>query len=65
MSAFGGKADMTLCGNSLLWSLLGVKRICLFAAQMSAMALSETAINVRFIVYKVTLTTTDMIKFSN
>ena len=29
------------------------------------MALSETAINARFIVYKVTLTTTDMIKFSN
>ena len=26
MSAFGGKADMTLCGNSLLRSLLGAKR---------------------------------------
>jgi hypothetical protein len=26
MSAFGGKADMTVCGNSLLRSLLGVKR---------------------------------------
>jgi putative tryptophan/tyrosine transport system substrate-binding protein len=26
MSAFGGKADMTLCGNPLLRSLLGVKR---------------------------------------
>jgi hypothetical protein len=29
MSAFGGKADMTLCGNPLLRSLLGVKRTCL------------------------------------
>ena len=36
MSAFGGKADMTLCGNPLLRSLLGVKRTSLFAAQMSA-----------------------------
>jgi hypothetical protein len=32
MSAFGGKADMTLCGNPLL----GVKRTSLFAAQISA-----------------------------
>jgi hypothetical protein len=36
MSAFGGKADMTLCENPLLRSLLGVKRTSLFAAQMSA-----------------------------
>jgi len=36
MSAFGGKADMTLCGNPLLQSLLGVKRTSLFAAHMSA-----------------------------
>jgi hypothetical protein len=36
MSAFGGKADMTLCGNPLLRSLLGVKRTCLFAPYMSA-----------------------------
>ena len=36
MSAFGGKADMALCGNSLSRSLLGVKRTCLFAARMSA-----------------------------
>jgi hypothetical protein len=36
MSAFGGKADMTLCGNPLLRSLLGEKRTSLFAAQMSA-----------------------------
>jgi hypothetical protein len=36
MSAFGGKADMTLCGNPLLRSLLGVKRTSLFAAHMSA-----------------------------
>jgi hypothetical protein len=26
MSAFGGKADMTVCGCPLLQSLLGVKR---------------------------------------
>jgi hypothetical protein len=36
MSAFGGKADMTFCGNSLSRSLLGVERTSLFAAQMSA-----------------------------
>src|SRR5262245_8743580 len=36
MSAFGGKPDMTLCGNSLSRSLLGVKRTCLFALHMSA-----------------------------
>jgi hypothetical protein len=36
MSAFGGKADMTLCGNPLSRSLLGAKRTWLFAAQMSA-----------------------------
>ena len=36
MSAFEGKADMTLCGNPLLWSLLGVKRTWLIAAHMSA-----------------------------
>src|SRR5215467_14591214 len=36
MSAFGGKADMTLCGNPLLRSLLGVKRTWPFAPHMSA-----------------------------
>jgi hypothetical protein len=36
MSAFGGKADMALCGNSLSRSLLGVKRTCLIALHMSA-----------------------------
>jgi putative ABC transport system substrate-binding protein len=36
MSAFGAKADMTLCGNSLLRSLSRVKRTSLFAARMSA-----------------------------
>jgi hypothetical protein len=36
MSAFGGKADMTACGNPLLRSLLGAKRTCLFALHMSA-----------------------------
>jgi hypothetical protein len=35
-SASGDKADMTLCGNPLLRSLLGVKRTSLFAAQMTA-----------------------------
>ena len=36
MSAFGGKADMAFCENPLSRSLLGVKRTCLFALQMSA-----------------------------
>ena len=36
MSAFGGKADMTFCGNLLSRSLFGVKRTPLFAAHMSA-----------------------------
>jgi hypothetical protein len=36
MSAFEGKADMTVCGNSLSWSLLGAKRTCPFALHMSA-----------------------------
>jgi ABC-type uncharacterized transport system substrate-binding protein len=36
MSAFGGKADMTLCGNPLLRSLLGVKRTWVGALHMSA-----------------------------
>jgi hypothetical protein len=36
MSAFGGKADMTLCGNPLSRSLSGVKRTCFIAAQRSA-----------------------------
>src|SRR4029450_9355681 len=37
MSAFGGKADMTLCGNPLLWSLLGVKRTWVDPLQMFAL----------------------------
>src|SRR4029453_8610238 len=36
MSAFGGKADITVCGNPLSRSLLGVKRTCPFALHMSA-----------------------------
>jgi hypothetical protein len=36
MSAFGGKADATVCGNSLSRSLLGAKRTCPFALHMSA-----------------------------
>jgi hypothetical protein len=36
MSAFGGKADMTVCGNPLLRSLLGVKRTWVGAPHMSA-----------------------------
>ena len=36
MSAFGGKADMTSCGDPLLRSLLGLKRTSLFAVRMSA-----------------------------
>src|SRR5262252_1906164 len=36
MSAFGGKADMTVCGNPLSRSLLGVKRTSSSARHMSA-----------------------------
>ena len=36
MSAFGGRADMAVGGNTLSRSLLGVKRTCCFAAHMSA-----------------------------
>ena len=36
MSAFGGKADITVCGNPLSRSLLGVKRTWPFALHMSA-----------------------------
>src|SRR6476646_7287174 len=36
MSAFGGKADMTVCGNPLSRSLLGVKRTLPIALHMSA-----------------------------
>ena len=36
MSAFGGKADMTSCGNPLSRSQLGAKRTCPFALHMSA-----------------------------
>jgi hypothetical protein len=36
MSAFGGKADMTVYGNPLSRSQLGAKRTCPFALHMSA-----------------------------
>jgi hypothetical protein len=36
MSAIGGKADMAVCENPLLRSLLRVKRTWLFALHMSA-----------------------------
>jgi hypothetical protein len=36
MSAFGGKADMTVCGSPLSRSLLGAKRTWAFASHMSA-----------------------------
>src|SRR5262245_61413239 len=36
MSAFGGKADMAVCGSPLSRSLLGVKRTCPLALNMSA-----------------------------
>src|SRR4029450_2459710 len=35
-STHGGKADTTVCGSPLSWSLLGVKRTCPFALHMSA-----------------------------
>ena len=36
MSAFGGKADMIVCGSPLSWSLLGVKRTWPVALHESA-----------------------------
>src|SRR5262245_19339830 len=36
MSAFGSKADMTVCGSPLSRSLLGVKRTCFCTLHMSA-----------------------------
>jgi hypothetical protein len=36
MSAFGGKADMTVCRSPLSWSLSGVKQTSLVAVHMSA-----------------------------
>jgi len=35
MSAFGGKADMTICACLLSWSLSGAKRTCLAAVRKS------------------------------
>jgi hypothetical protein len=45
MSAFRGKADITLCGNTLLRSLLGAKRTSLFAAHMSAFDPKQTSVD--------------------
>ena len=36
MSAFGGKADMTVYGNALFAVAIGAKRKCHFALHMSA-----------------------------
>jgi hypothetical protein len=44
MSAFGGKADMTVCGISLSRSLLGVKRTWVDALQMSAFDPKRTSL---------------------
>jgi hypothetical protein len=44
MSAFGGKADMTFCGNPLSRSLFGAKRTCLLALQMSACDPKRTSV---------------------
>src|SRR5215475_8644526 len=43
MSAFEGKADMTVCGSPLSRSLLGVKRTCLCALHMSAYDPKQTS----------------------
>ena len=48
MSAFGGKADMAVCENPLLRSLLGVKRTCRFALQMSAFDPKRTSAPAEF-----------------
>src|SRR5262245_33281648 len=46
MSAFEGKADVTVCGSPLSRSLLGVKRTSLFAAHMSANDTKRTSLAV-------------------
>jgi hypothetical protein len=46
MSAFGGKADMTVCGNPLSRSLFGAKRTCLLALHMSAFDPKRTLMSV-------------------
>src|SRR5262245_24762772 len=48
MSAFGGKADMTLCGGPLLRSLLGVKRTWVGGLLMSAFDLCRSLVRVVF-----------------
>src|SRR5262249_6023088 len=44
MSAFGGKADMTVCGSPLSRSLLGVKRTWVGALHMSAFDPKQTTL---------------------
>src|SRR5215471_242024 len=45
-SAFGGKADMTVCGSPLSWSLLGVKQTWVGALHMSAFDPKRTLVGV-------------------
>jgi hypothetical protein len=48
MSAFGGKADMTLSGNSLSRSLLGLKRTCPLLTQADiAIALRNSRLRLK------------------
>src|SRR5262252_9318369 len=47
MSAFGGKADMTVCGGLLSRSLLGVKQTCRIALHMSAFDPKRTSQHTR------------------
>jgi hypothetical protein len=49
MSAFGGKADMTVCGSPLSRSLSGVKRTCRFAAHMSAFGPKADIVSGKFL----------------
>src|SRR5262245_4022158 len=55
MSAFGGKADMTIGTYPLLWSLSGVKQTSLVAAKMSAFDSKRTSApsNARLNLYSV------------
>jgi hypothetical protein len=54
MSAFGCKADMTVCGNPLSRSLLGVKRTLSIALHMSAYDPKRTS--PLYVVYDLTAT---------
>jgi hypothetical protein len=53
MSAFGGKADMAVGACLLSWSLLGVKRTCLFALRMPPNPVYTVTVIVRIVTVRI------------